>query len=409
MSQHDYVIDNAAGSIFRSDLNGALAAIASHNSGASAPSATFAYMFWADTTSGWLKQRNSTNTSWISVERLSNGSAGRRPVSSRSSNTILAEADFGSLIRATSAFTQTLTAAATLGDGWWCSFRNDSASSCTIDPNASETIDGGTTLSLAPSASISIHCNGSAFYSLSGASSIDTGSIKPWPAAAIPTGWLECDGSAVSRTTYASLFVLISTTYGTGDGSTTFNLPDLRGRVPVGVGTPTDAEAVAAAAVDPGNSYFLVASNNYRWITGQPVTLSTSGTLPAGLAPGSYFIVKRLMNAISFSTTLANAQAGVYVGFSGTGTGTHTITNIGFNAKTLAERGGEEAHAQSATELFRHAHQEVGLSAPGGGGTAPPLGTGPISVTGTNTAFTGGNVATPNMQPYLALKWVIKT
>lgn len=50
------------------------------------------------------------------------------------------------------------------------------------------------------------------------------------------TGWLVCDGSAVSRTTYALLFSTIGTTYGAGDGSTTFNLPDMRGRVPVGAG-----------------------------------------------------------------------------------------------------------------------------------------------------------------------------
>lgn len=50
-----------------------------------------------------------------------------------------------------------------------------------------------------------------------------------------PTGWLFCDGSPVSRTTYASLFSAIGTTYGAGDGSTTFNVPDLRGRVVAGV------------------------------------------------------------------------------------------------------------------------------------------------------------------------------
>ena len=44
-----------------------------------------------------------------------------------------------------------------------------------------------------------------------------------------PTGWLSCDGSAVSRSTYSDLFAAISTTFGTGDGSTTFNVPDLRG------------------------------------------------------------------------------------------------------------------------------------------------------------------------------------
>jgi len=52
-------------------------------------------------------------------------------------------------------------------------------------------------------------------------------------------GWLLCDGSAVSRTTYANLFTQIGTRYGVGDGSTTFNLPDLRGRSPIGAGLGT--------------------------------------------------------------------------------------------------------------------------------------------------------------------------
>jgi microcystin-dependent protein len=60
------------------------------------------------------------------------------------------------------------------------------------------------------------------------------GAIVMWGTASAPTGWLLCDGSAVSRTTYAALFAILSTIYGVGDGSTTFNLPDLRGRVPVG-------------------------------------------------------------------------------------------------------------------------------------------------------------------------------
>lgn len=56
------------------------------------------------------------------------------------------------------------------------------------------------------------------------------GMITAWSTASAPTGWLLCDGTAVSRTTYAKLFSTISTTYGVGNGSTTFNLPDLRGR-----------------------------------------------------------------------------------------------------------------------------------------------------------------------------------
>lgn len=64
---------------------------------------------------------------------------------------------------------------------------------------------------------------------------IPSGVMLPYAAAAAPTGWLLCYGQAVSRTTYAALFTAISTTFGVGDGSTTFNLPDMRGRVAAGV------------------------------------------------------------------------------------------------------------------------------------------------------------------------------
>ncbi len=63
---------------------------------------------------------------------------------------------------------------------------------------------------------------------------VPVGVITPYAGSAAPSGWLLCDGSAVSRTTYAALFAVIGTTYGSGDGSTTFTLPNLKGRVPVG-------------------------------------------------------------------------------------------------------------------------------------------------------------------------------
>lgn len=62
------------------------------------------------------------------------------------------------------------------------------------------------------------------------------GDLKPTAlGGGFPTGWLLCDGSAISRTTFATLFAAIGTTFGAGNGTTTFNVPDLRGRVPVGV------------------------------------------------------------------------------------------------------------------------------------------------------------------------------
>lgn len=64
---------------------------------------------------------------------------------------------------------------------------------------------------------------------VAGINPVPTGMIAPFPMATVPTGWLKCNGAAVSRTTYAALFALLGTTYGAGDGSTTFNLPDYRG------------------------------------------------------------------------------------------------------------------------------------------------------------------------------------
>lgn len=87
---------------------------------------------------------------------------------------------------------------------------------------------------------------------------LPAGMIVPFAGTSTPTGWLICDGSAVNRITYAALYAALSTTYGPGDGSATFNLPDLRGRVPAGkdnMGTNGDADnmTTAGAGID-GNS-----------------------------------------------------------------------------------------------------------------------------------------------------------
>jgi microcystin-dependent protein len=64
-----------------------------------------------------------------------------------------------------------------------------------------------------------------------------TGSVVTWLTATAPEGWLICNGDAISRITYADLFSVIGTTFGVGDGSTTFNLPDTRGMFLRGAGT----------------------------------------------------------------------------------------------------------------------------------------------------------------------------
>jgi microcystin-dependent protein len=70
---------------------------------------------------------------------------------------------------------------------------------------------------------------------------VPTGGIIQFGGLTAPQGWLVCDGSAVSRSSFVELFQAIGTSFGAGDGSTTFNLPDMRNRVPVGVGSGTFA------------------------------------------------------------------------------------------------------------------------------------------------------------------------
>lgn len=93
-----------------------------------------------------------------------------------------------------------------------------------------------------------------------------TGEMKAYAGSAAPDGWLLCDGTAVSRTTYAALFAVIGTTYGAGNGTTTFNVPDLRYRAPVQAGTlnyspGVNGEAIARGAKQ-GNQYGALAVNH---------------------------------------------------------------------------------------------------------------------------------------------------
>ena len=69
---------------------------------------------------------------------------------------------------------------------------------------------------------------------LTGIEGIPTATIVPWSDSSVPSGFLECNGAAVSRSTYSALFAIVGTTYGAGDGSSTFNVPDLQDNVPVG-------------------------------------------------------------------------------------------------------------------------------------------------------------------------------
>lgn len=80
---------------------------------------------------------------------------------------------------------------------------------------------------------------------------VPVGSVTAFAGSTAPSGWLLCFGQAISRTQYSALFSVVGTTYGTGDGSTTFNLPDLRGRIPAG---KDDMGGSAASRLTSGTS-----------------------------------------------------------------------------------------------------------------------------------------------------------
>jgi microcystin-dependent protein len=86
------------------------------------------------------------------------------------------------------------------------------------------------------------------------------GSLIMWVGTSAPSGWLLCDGSAISRSTYATLFAIIGESFGIGDGSTTFNLPDFRGRSPVGVGQGTGLTLRNMADSGGAETHTMIAS-----------------------------------------------------------------------------------------------------------------------------------------------------
>jgi microcystin-dependent protein len=98
-----------------------------------------------------------------------------------------------------------------------------------------------------------------------GLTSVPIGAITPYAGSTAPTGWLLCDGNAVSRVTYKSLFEVIGTTYGAGDGSTTYNLPDLRQRFPLGKAASGTGAALGATGgvIDHTHSISSVADHTH--------------------------------------------------------------------------------------------------------------------------------------------------
>ena len=136
-----------------------------------------------------------------------------------------------------------------------------------------------------------------------------------------PTGFLKCDGSAISRTSYADLFSVLSTTYGAGDGSTTFALPDFRGEFLRGSGGDSAAIGTSQATQNKGEASYIFAHGH----TGGGNTLGStnygvgSGRLPIQMGdngyPDNYGSFSKPVGMVSWSLSLdssADSNSGSY-------------------------------------------------------------------------------------------------
>jgi microcystin-dependent protein len=137
--------------------------------------------------------------------------------------------------------------------------------------------------------------NGTTWTSAAAPTSIPTGGLMMWPTSSAPSGWLLCAGAAVSRTTYSALFAVVGTTFGSGDGSTTFNLPDYRDRMPIGAGTTYSANSTGGSkdavvvshthtATDSGHTHTSVISSQTGIVQGGGLSGVTSGSTGTGTA-----------------------------------------------------------------------------------------------------------------------------
>lgn len=247
---------------------------------------------------------------------------------------------------------------------------------------------------------------------------IPSGSLFAYGGSSAPAGYVMANGQAISRTTFATLFGVYSTTYGVGDGSTTFNVPDLRGRSIYGADNMGGASA----------SNRLQISTNLT---------TTSGSTAATVASASGLAAGQVITATSIgaSTTIA-AISGTSVTLSANATATGTnaarFSALG-DAQALGQAGGAISHTMSTNELASHNHGGSSLSASSSGsgsftltdalgGATPSAATQPggivssegvsisvsTSISG-NTTNAGGGAAMSTQPTGMVLNWIIKT
>lgn len=196
------------------------------------------------------------------------------------------------------------------------------------------------------------------------------GVVITYAGSTAPEGWLLCDGSAVSRDTYATLFDVIGTTYGVGDGSTTFNVPDLSGRVVIGV------SGTHALASTGGAETVTINENNL---------------------PSHAHSVPKHGHANNISATTPSLS--------------HTITQPAFNYNKPS---GSKAYLTSGSTIYTStntatATRSTSVAVTDHAATACTMSGSVTNKAAFNSDSTGTGGAHNNMQPYISINYIIST
>ncbi len=297
----DYNLANQVGSSFRAELNTILGDVQSLNSGSSDPTTTTAYKIWVDTANNLLKIRNSANNGWLVLGSLTDAAHTN---------------NFGLATKADPDFTGTV----------------DSAGDIVMAGTGALKLPSGTTAQRPTAATGQIRFNntttefegynGSAWGGL--ASGVPVGTILAHAANTPPSGFLECNGSNISRSTYATLFSTISTTFGVGDGSSTFALPDLRGQFIRGWANTgsTDASRVFGSTQTDQNKNHTHTTDSTTLTGG--IRKISEGFGAGGSATGVFTKTADGNNTITGSSSTSPVG-----GVDFDGTHTHTISSSG--------------------------------------------------------------------------------
>jgi microcystin-dependent protein len=207
---------------------------------------------------------------------------------------------------------------------------------------------------------------------------VPAGVISQFAGSTAPNGYLVCDGAAVSRSTYSDLFNSIGTTYGNGNGSTTFNIPNFQGRVPVGVGTAPSGSGVSAKALATtgGNETVTLTTANMAAHTHSGSTGTESSNHTHGGSTGTVS-ADHSHSGPGWSDAVSNSGNIFYTtNRSFNNYGSMTTTGISANHIHSFSTGGVTSN---------HIHS---FSTDNGTGSATPV---------------------PNLQPYIVVNYIIKT